>query len=177
MRLLFVGADWKRKGGDVAIETVKWLNKNDSDHKYSIDIVGTNSIEGYENEKSVLYHGYIDKNELTGMEKIRNLYKNAHFYIIPTRAECCSMTYQEASSFGVPSLTYDTGGTSSGVKDGINGFLLEAGSPPSAFGEVILSILKSGNYEKLCKTTKDFYNDRLTWDAWLSDFVELTEGL
>ena len=177
VKLLFVGADWRRKGGIIAIETMKWLNANDKEHEYSIDIVGTDIIDSYENEPFVRYHGFINKNEPTGMSKITQLYKNASIYIIPTKAECCSMTYQEASSFGLPSITYNTGGTSSGVENGINGYLLEEGSSPEEFGIKILEMIKDDKYTGLCKTTYEYYKDRLTWDAWLKDISKLIEDL
>lgn len=170
IKLLFIGASYNRKGGNIAIETTKWLNEHDAKHNFTIDMVGMNSIKGYEMEPNVNYHGFIDKNTFDGMERIKNLYKNADIFILPTTAECCSMTYQEASCFALPIITYKTGGTSTVVKEGTNGFLIEQGSTPEEFGRKIIEMINPELYLRLCKSTFSFYNTRLNWDAWLNDF-------
>lgn len=177
IRLLFVGADYKRKGGNIAIETMKWLNENDHFHKYSIDMVGMDGIEKYENEPYVTYHGFINKNTSEGMQRIVELYQNADIYVFPTRAECCSMTLQEASSFALPTIAYDTGGVGSAIIDGINGFLMKPESSPEDFGKKILEMIRPEIYLNLCKTTFEYYKVQLNWDVWLNSFINIVDDI
>lgn len=45
-----------------------------------------------------------------------------NFLLLPTIAECAGIVFAEASGYGIPSITYDTGGVGTYVIDGINGF-------------------------------------------------------
>ncbi|TSA49979.1 MAG: glycosyltransferase [Sphingobacteriales bacterium] len=42
--------------------------------------------------------------------------------MVPSRAECYGIVFAEASSYGLPSVSTDTGGVSAVVKEGVNVF-------------------------------------------------------
>ena len=55
------------------------------------------------------------------------------------------VSVMEAMSFGIPVLATDVGGTSEIVKDGCNGFLLNADFTAEEFKEKIMSFLNMKN--------------------------------
>ena len=175
--ILFVGINWKRKGGDIAINTTKWLVEHDKSRNYSIDIVGADSIPGYEKETFVRYHGKIDKNKPEQVKFLEDLYKNATFYLCPTKAECAGITFCEASGYGLPILTYSTGGVNTYVKNGINGYTLPRDNNYEDFGKKILEILENGEYSKLSSGASAMYEKELNWSVWLEGFDQIVEEI
>jgi glycosyltransferase involved in cell wall biosynthesis len=125
IKLLFVGKEWHRKGGDIVLRVA---NKLIADG-YPVEL----TILGWVNPKInlpeyVITQGYILKKDPQGIEKIQAAYREAHFLFVPSRADCCPIVYAEANAFGVPCITTYVGGIPDAIKDDINGrtFSLEA---------------------------------------------------
>ena len=161
--LLFVGVDWKRKGGNIALEIANKLHfQNINVH---LDIVGIKdmpiSLPDY-----VTNHGFINKKTNDGMTKIMELYKNAHFFIFPTRQECTAIVFSEAASFALPAITTKTGGTETIIKDNKNGMTFHLSDSPEKYVEYIKKLVSNqDDYKKLCFSAFNDYKERLNWDA------------
>jgi glycosyltransferase involved in cell wall biosynthesis len=168
--LLFVGVDWERKGGDIAIETAKLLNH--------MGIAARLRIVGAK-PKQVLpdfveYLGFIDKNSPDGLRRLSDLYSEADFFILPTHAETAGIVFCEANSFGVPSVSYSTGGVEDYVRNDVNGVCLPPGSPASCFAESIARILSTpDSYQRLSSGAFHEFKTRLNWPNSVSILLEL----
>ena len=132
-KLLFVGKNWERKGGDIAYEAFLELKKTGIIAHFTI-IGCTPPI----NDPDVSIIPYINKN----IEKDRKIYEKilseTTFFLLPTRAECMGIVLAEASAYGIPSFASHTGGVSSAVINGETGFLL----PVSARGKDYAILMK-----------------------------------
>ena len=158
--LLFVGMDWERKGGDTAIETARLLNQ--------AGIVTRLRVVGAKPPQIpadfVEYLGVIDKNSQDGLRRLSDLYCEADFFILPTRAEASAIVFCEANSFGVPTISYATGGVPDYVRNQVSGVCLPPGSPASHFAENISQVLSTpGCYEKLSLGAFHEFKTRLNW--------------
>ena len=112
----------------------------------------------------MFYHGYLSKSTEEGRRKINELYKNAHFFVLPTQNECYGIVFCEASSFGLPSLAPKTGGVPSVVIDGKNGKLFELSDGGEKYAEYIETMLADyESYKKLCISSFEEYETRLNW--------------
>src|SRR5688572_11334488 len=120
--LLFIGVDWERKGGDVVVEVGRLLNE--SGLPTELLIVGTSPPAGVTLPSFARVTGYIDKTTAEGRARLAGLLGSAHFLLMPSRAEAYGLAPAEANAFGVPALTSDTGGLSTVIRDGVNGFAL-----------------------------------------------------
>ena len=163
-RLLFLGVDWERKGGVIAVETLKNLLANGIPAE--LTVCGCIPPENFRHPKMRIIP-FLNKNTPEGMQGIVELLLESHFLLLPTRAEAFGIVFCEASAFGLPSITTDTGGVSGVVTSGRNGYLL----PPSAQGEEYASVITdcfsdSSRYEQLCRTSREEYESRLNWNAW-----------
>jgi glycosyltransferase involved in cell wall biosynthesis len=168
--LLFIGVDWVRKGGDVAVEAARLLNEMGVNTK--LTIVG-GQPEGRVPE-FVESLGYVSKQSAEGREQLRELYRSATFFILPTRAESAGIVFCEASAFGVPSLTLRTGGVEDYVRDGINGICLPYESKAECFAKSIMEIIRDKDrYSALCLGAFSEYQNRLNWDTTASLLVDL----
>ena len=167
--LLFVGVDWERKGGDTAVETVKLLNE--AGIATRLRVVGAKPTQTQ--PRFVEYMGFIDKNSLDGLRRLTDLYCEADFFILPTRAEAAGIVFCEASSFGVPIISYATGGVPDYVRNDVSGVCLAPGSPASRFAESIAEILSTqGRYEKLSAGAYQEFKTRLNWTSSVSLLLE-----
>lgn len=159
--LLFIGRSWKGKGGNIALETAKILHK--SGMKVHLDIVGIKDCPT-ELPEYVKNHGFILKSEKDGLAKLDALFKKAHFFILPTRADTFGIVYAEASSYGLPSLATKIGGVSGVVADGKNGKLFDFFDNGEKYAEYIQTMLSDyEKYKKLCFSSFEQYETRFNW--------------
>lgn len=171
IRLLFVGVDWKRKGLDVAIECVNYLNTlNDGKH-YTLDVIGC-SASGYESTDTITIHKFIPDSD------VEQFYQKAHIFILPTKAECSAIVFCEAASYGLPTITYDTGGTSDYVLDGETGFTLPLKANGKDFAAKIHSLVhNSEEYNQMVLNSRDRYKTILNWDVWGAKVRDIINNL
>lgn len=165
VNLLFVGVEWERKGGKIAVECTKYLNEIDNGHKYTLHFVGCKPP--YEiNDENVILYGFLNRNIPEQAQKMINLREIADFFILPTRAECAGIVFCESSAYGIPSITYDTGGIGDYVINGENGYRLPLSAEGKDFGDKIIEIMKDSNRLQYMKMTAEkMYKERLNWNA------------
>lgn len=165
MHILFLGVDWERKGGNVAVEACRWLNKNGV--KTTLHIVGAPSLD--ESIKSlgfVDYIGFLNKNDKGQYERLRELISLCHCMLLPTRAECTGIAFCESTANGLPCFSCSTGGVPDYVLDGKNGYLLPLSASGEDFGKKIKHCLESGELEQMSNTCLDVYRTTLNWNVW-----------
>jgi glycosyltransferase involved in cell wall biosynthesis len=168
--LLFVGVNWERKGGAIAVETAKLLN--DAGIQTRLFVVGSRP-EG-EIPPFVDVAGFLDKNSDLGEQKLIELYRSADFLILPTKAEAAGIVFCEASSFGLPSLTYATGGVPDYVRNGVNGACFAPGSTALEFAREIQRLLREpSEYEALAIRAFHEYQNRLNWPNSVRQLIDL----
>jgi glycosyltransferase involved in cell wall biosynthesis/GT2 family glycosyltransferase len=163
-RLLFVGVDWKRKGGDLAAKIAKRVN--DSGVRCELTVVGSTPDISSAMRDIVNVVGFVSKDTAKGREKLEQLFASSHFLVMPSRAECFGVVFAEAASFGVPSIASDVGGIPSAVRDGINGYTLPLRSIVQSAADRIIELWSdSRRYDDLCRTAFHDAKVRLTWEA------------
>ena len=168
--LLFIGVDWERKGGGIALETAKILNERGIPTR--LTVAGCNPPGPLPNFVRVL--GFISKATAKGQEQMQALLREADFFILPTLAECSPIVVCETSAFGLPSLSYATGGVPEYVRSRINGVCLPVGTPAEGFANAVQEILQNaGRYETLCLGAFNEYATRLNWDSSVRGLVDL----
>jgi glycosyltransferase involved in cell wall biosynthesis len=163
-KLLFLGVDWFRKGGDIAFEVTKTLNK--SGLPTELTVVGCQPIIDEPLPNYIKPLGFINKSTVEGREKLNQLLAESHFLILPSKAECFGVVFSEASSFGVPSLATDSGGIPTAVRTGINGKLFSLDTNISEYCEYISGLFTNySEYEKLAISAFHEYQSRLNWSV------------
>jgi glycosyltransferase involved in cell wall biosynthesis len=172
--LLFVGVDWERKGGQIAVETARLLNEGGV--KTRLRVVGFRPETPLPDYVEVL--GFINKNTKDGVERIAALYREADFFILPTKAEAAGVVFCEASSFGLPSFTYATGGVTDYIRNGHNGECLPLESSPAEFATRIRRLLSTpAEYEALCVRAFQEYKNRLNWEKSVGELINYCHEL
>jgi glycosyltransferase involved in cell wall biosynthesis len=165
INLLFIGIDWKRKGAKIAIDCIKYLNRYDKTHKYSLSIVGCN-LPFEITEDNIKVYGSLNRNIKEQRDKLEEIRSKADIFILPTKAECAGIVFCESSAYSLPILTFDTGGIGDYVINDYNGYRLPISSKGEDFAKKIMEILAiNGKLELMGKNGRTFYQEKLNWEA------------
>jgi len=161
-KLLFVGVNWVRKDGNIALDIAKCLNK--SGIKTELHIVGCKPIINESLPKYVELHGFLDKSLKEGINKLNRLFAESHFLILPSVAETFGTVICEASSYGVPSITTNVGGITTAVKDGFNGKTFSKDTSIEEYCTYISNLWSNySKYKKVALSSFNEYQSRLNW--------------
>lgn len=170
-KLLFLGNDWERKGGKIAYDTFLELQR--LGFTPELTICGT--IPPVEiNQNHIRVIDFLDKSKPEDFNKFMSIMNESHFLILPTSKECYGIVFCEASAYGLPSLSFNTGGVSGAIKEGINGYLLPLNSTYKDFANKILEIsTNEGVYEKLSESSYAYYKSELDWINFSDKIINL----
>lgn len=161
-KLLFLGVNWYRKGGDIAFEVVKELNKIGLDTE--LTIVGCLPSVNESLPNFVKSVGFISKATNEGQNQINNFLAESHFLILPTIADCNPIVFCEANSFGVPCLSTNVGGIPTVIKDDVNGKTFPKGATISEYCTYISNLFYNySQYKNLALSSFNEYQSRLNW--------------
>jgi hypothetical protein len=117
VRILFVGGDFERKGGDLL---KAWAEQTVNRQNVELHIVTRDNIAPGPNL-------HIHHNITNNSPELVALYQQADIFVLPTRADCYSLVSMEAMSCGVPVVISNLGGISDIVTDTETGFLMPPG--------------------------------------------------
>jgi len=112
LRVLFVGADFERKGGPLLVDVVRSRFQG----RVELDLVTTGSVE---DSPGIRVHR-ADPNS----EKLRSLFERAHLFVLPTRADCFGIAVIEAMASGLPVVMCDAGAAHEIVDHGRTGWVI-----------------------------------------------------
>ncbi|MEK4012840.1 glycosyltransferase family 4 protein [Peribacillus sp. FSL M8-0224] len=176
IKLFFMGVDFKRKGGYLALDIVKYINSKG--YKAKLYIAGSEPLIDDEYKKYTEVIGFLNKAIKEDQIIIDKMYKQSHFFLLPTKSEAYGIVFAEASSYGLPSITTNTGGVPSVVKNTKNGYCLDVSASPKEFGDIIISnFINKKEYLKLSMNTYKEYQDKLNWDYVESKINNYIESL
>ena len=160
--LLFLGVSWYRKGGDIAFEVVKELNRIGLDAQ--LTVVGCLPEVNEPLPNFVKPIGFISKTTKEGQEKINKFLAESHFLILPTIADCNPVVFCEANSFGVPCLSTNVGGIPTVIKDDVNGKTFPKDAIISEYCTYMSNLFSNySQYKNLALSSFNEYQSRLNW--------------
>jgi glycosyltransferase involved in cell wall biosynthesis len=164
IKLLLVGVDWIRKGGAIAYECLVSLLERGIDAQ--VTILGCTPPAGFEHPNFRVIP-FLSKHDPEQRRQIEQLFLDAHFMLLPTRADATPIVISEASAFGLPVLASDTGGLGGSITSGVNGYLLPYDAPGSAYADQVIDVISDPErYKALVQSSRDEYEQRLNWDSW-----------
>ncbi len=174
--LLFLGVEWDRKGGDIALETVRNLKQKGINA--TLHIVGCVPPHDITGDEGVIVIPFLDKNNEDEFKKLNQLFLQIDFLLLPTRAECAGIVFCEASAYGIPSITTDTGGVTSYVLNGINGYTLPYDANAIDYADKIISIFKNpAEMQRMRIATRQRFEEVLNWEVWGFSFQSIIKQI
>lgn len=174
-RLLFMGVGWERKGGAIAFETLLELEKLGI--QAELIVCGCTPPKGVAHERMRVIP-FLDKNDERQSQEIENLYAMADFLLVPTRCDAFGHIFCEASAFGLPSITTNTGGVPEVIRNGENGHVLPYHAEGSEYAQVIAEIYQDDQrYTALVQSSRAAFESRLNWDTWGSAVTQVLQDI
>lgn len=171
VKLLFVGVRWEEKGGPFAVEVLRKLLEMKV--KAELWVLGCNpDISNKPKEVKVI--GFLDKGKPEEQQELYRLYKEASFFIMPTKAECVGMSFIEAASFGLPAVGTDVGGVPEAVYHNETGFIITKENTAVMVAEWISKNWENkSEYRRLSKNALARYQTRMNWNRWGERVLEI----
>ncbi|MBK8553420.1 MAG: glycosyltransferase family 4 protein [Ignavibacteria bacterium] len=173
LTLLFLAVEGQRKGGDIAFETLLYLQSLEIN--VQLIVCGCKPPEHFSNPDMKVVP-FLNKNEESDYKKFVDILSTIHFLILPTKADCSSLVSEEANAYGVPSISSITGGIPDIVKDGINGFCLTLESRGNDYGKLIHQLYSDKiKYKKLVESSRMRFEESLNWPVWAEKFRKIID--
>ena len=118
VRLLFVGGDFRRKGGDTLLTAFRRLAGDcelDIVTREPVNVVGTANVR-------------VHRNMSPNAPELKALYGAADIFVFPTTADTLPLVIMEAMASSLPVVTTTVGALTEEVEHGVTGFLVEPGN-------------------------------------------------
>jgi glycosyltransferase involved in cell wall biosynthesis len=112
LRVLFVGADFERKGGDLLLEAARRLSG-----RIELDVVTKSDVAPEP-------HVHVHRGLSPHSAPLLDLYRTADVFALPTRGDCLAVVMGEAMAAALPIITTDVGAHREAVADGESGFIV-----------------------------------------------------
>ena len=100
VKVLFVGGDLERKGGDLLL---RWMREDGLDLGCELHLVTKSQIAS---SPGVLVHRDVAPNS----ERLTELFHKCHIFALPTRADCSPIALMEALAAGLPAISSNIAG-------------------------------------------------------------------
>jgi glycosyltransferase involved in cell wall biosynthesis len=174
IELLYLGKDWKRKGGPLAVEVAGLLHK--AGHAVRLHIVGCRPELAPETADYVTVYGALYQTDPEQAAQLSELFLNSHFLIVPTQAECFGIVFGEAQGFALPPISRAVHALPGMVLDGVTGLLFDPAAPATDYVERILGLMADPvAYGAMAVRARDRFEALFTWDRMADEIVRLME--
>lgn len=173
-KLLFIGVNWEGKGGAIVYDCLIELLKMNIDAE--LTVVGCTPPDRFKHEKLIIIP-FLNKNDHADFERLKSLWIQATFLILPTRIDAFGIVFCEAAAYGLPCFGTNTGGVAGALHDGKNGYLMPYEAGGSEYAERIAVLFKDDEaYRELAISARDEFEKELNWDSWAMRLKEILKA-
>jgi glycosyltransferase involved in cell wall biosynthesis len=115
--ILFVGANFRRKGGDLLLQAFARVRERIP----AARLIVIGSPERFE-QPGVESLGFLQKANPSDLQRLQHAYEQSHVFCLPTRFEPFGIVYLEAMAYGLPCVGPDAWAVPEMIRDGKTGF-------------------------------------------------------
>ena len=167
-KILFVGRDYKRKGGELVVKAFKILKE-----RYRRDaelyIVGPSDNPLKEEIAGVYYAGNLNKGE------VAEYYEKCDIFCMPSYFEAYGIVFSEALISGLPCIARDKYAMKEIVRDGIDGLLLKEESEEE-LASMMNELLKDEIIKNQVLKNRQEYVDKYSWEHVADQIERVIKG-
>lgn len=113
LRVLFVGGDFRRKGGNLLLEWFKQRQQPNCE----LHIVTREPVTA---GNGIFVYRDLEPNS----QRLLTLYQQSDLFVLPSIGECFGIATIEAMAAGLPVIASDVGGTADIIQSGRNGYIV-----------------------------------------------------
>lgn len=173
VRFLFIGRDWERKGGKKAVEVLNSLHSRGV--KVKLTVVGADiDLSNAPYEVKVIKN--LDVSVNSQKEVMKDLYRQAHFFILPVNIEAFGIVFSEAMSFGLPVITHNVCALPEILKNGDQGICLDKSLSPDDFAGHVYDVINNNElYQQMQRASFIRFRERFHPESWVKGLLSLME--
>jgi glycosyltransferase involved in cell wall biosynthesis len=165
VRLLFVGKDWERKGGPLALATLRALRAQGVNAR--LTIVGCRPPLEPGDVEHVNALGFLSANDPAQARLLERAFIKSDLFILPSKAECYGLVLAEAQSYGLPCVALNVHGLPGVVEHGVTGLLFEPGAAAHTVASAIRSLAVDPlRYRAMARAARLRFRRELNWEAF-----------
>ena len=176
IEFLFVGRDWERKGGPLAVAITAGLRERGV--PAHLHVVGCRPELGADSAPDgfITIHGPLYQTDPAESARLAQLFLRSHFLLVPTVAECFGIVFAEAQAFALPPISRAVHALPSIVEDGVTGLLFPPEAGPEPYIERILSLVRNPEqYQAMTLHAQQRYETTLTWDETARSIIRAVD--
>ncbi len=157
--ILFVGRDFKRKGGDTLLEAFRTVRRELPDAQ--LTLIGP-ALSGLPD--GVRCEGFVSKDTPDGLNRLLAAYTRASIFVLPSLYEPFGIALAEAMAHKLPCIAADNCAMPEIVDDGATGYVVPM-ADSAALARRMLALLKdAGQCRQMGEAGHARYLAQFTWD-------------
>jgi glycosyltransferase involved in cell wall biosynthesis len=164
LRLLFVGRDFRRKGGDLVVAALPHVRRL-ADPQARLTVAGpVRPPAGSAVPDGVDFIGPQDTSQMAA------LYATHDVFVLPSRFEAFGISLVEALAHGLPCVARNAFAMPEIVLPGINGDLID-GEDPEALAAVIVRVVEDEGLRRRTRASASATRDYFSWDRAAAEIL------
>jgi alpha-maltose-1-phosphate synthase len=169
--ILFIGADFERKGGMDLLRAFKSVRKIYPSAK--LNIIGPRNL-GIPSEYSsgVIYHGFLSKREPAQKRKFEQIMHDATIFVMPSLYEPFGIAPLEAMVYEIPCILTNAWAFPEMVTPGINGDLVKCGNVEELAEKIIAFLENPDRLQTMGKAGRELVLRKFTWETVVGNLIK-----
>lgn len=157
-KFLFVGRDFKRKGGDLVVKAFQIVKERIPDAELYIAGPSENPIEEADQIDGIFFLGE------QSAEQVRQLYNKCDIFCMPSRFEAYGLVFAEALVFGLPCIARNAFAMKEMIQDGQNGYLIDS-DDIEKLAEQMEMALTNKEMQQSVRAERARYTEKYSWES------------
>jgi starch synthase len=160
-QILFVGFDWKRKGGPLLLEAFATVRKAIPDA--TLRVVGCDPFAESAPVEGVIVEGKLDRRDPAQYERLCRCYLESSCFCLPSEFDPFPNAIIEAMGVGVPAVAFDNGSRREAIQHGECGLLAASGNVQDLATQLIAILSDPVRAAAMGKAAEERVQREFTW--------------
>jgi len=160
-RILFIGTEFKRKGGPQLLEAFATVRR--AIPTAELHIVGPHSLDNP--PPGVVFHGHLSKADPAQSAKLEDLFRTSTLFVLPSLYEPFGIAPLEAMLYGLPAIVTNAWALRECVTPGTNGDLVEKGNVEDLATRITQLLSDPTRLAVMGQQAREIVLTRHTWPA------------
>ena len=171
--ILFVGAQFRRKGGDLLLSAFRRVRSVLPEVK--LVIIGPRDLT-VADDPGVTCLGYLRKDHPAEAQRLTQAYQDASVFCLPTRFEPFGIVFLEAMFFGLPCVGTDAWAVPEMVRDGITGYTFPLDDEQALADRLLRVLSDPARAKEMGAAGRRLAAAEFTWDTVADRMLAVITG-
>jgi glycosyltransferase involved in cell wall biosynthesis len=165
-RILFIGRDYKRKGGDLVVKAFRILKERMPDAELYVAGPSINPIAQEDWIEGIFFLGE------QSAAQIQTLYNKCDIFCMPSRFEAYGLVFAEALVCGLPCIARNDFAMKEMICEGQNGYLID-GDDIQQLAEKMEAVLTNEQMKRFVRSQREEYIHKYSWESVVKQIADI----